>query len=153
MITMSFCRLSNSLSNSTWLECFDSLSCIFANRKRKPPTASHNLSAESSHYSLLATEQLYYFALPRMCQSLLVQSARTLNHLTESVEHLTSHTYSLQEIAFAGRIDDFFAGIVPIEIHNRFLQKENCRDKSRCTKPSKPSIRVPEDAISSRQYK
>ena len=56
MMTISFWRLSSSLSSSTWLECFDSLSCMLAKRNRNPPTASHNLKTTTQ-----AIHQLRFF--------------------------------------------------------------------------------------------
>lgn len=41
MIIISFCRFINSLSSSSCSGSFDSLSCMWANINRKPPTASH----------------------------------------------------------------------------------------------------------------
>jgi hypothetical protein len=49
IVIMSFWRLRSSFSKSTWLKCFDSLSCIWENRNKKPPTASHNLQTEKVH--------------------------------------------------------------------------------------------------------
>lgn len=59
-----------------------------------------------------------------MGQCLLIERAWTLNDLSECVEDLTGHTDCLEEVRLARRIDDLLARIVPIEIHNRFLQTQ-----------------------------
>jgi hypothetical protein len=48
MVTRSFWRLRSSCRRSTWLEFLDSFSCMWANRKRKPPTASQSLEGFDS---------------------------------------------------------------------------------------------------------
>lgn len=60
----------------------------------------------------------------RMCQCLLILCARSLNYLSESIEHLTGNANSFEKISLAGRVDEFLAGIVPIEVHDGFLESQ-----------------------------
>lgn len=57
-----------------------------------------------------------------MCQCLLIESTRTLNYFSKGVEYLTRNSYSLEEIRLTGSIDELFARVVPVEVHNRFLE-------------------------------
>ena len=57
-----------------------------------------------------------------MSQRLLVECARTLDHFAERVKYLTRHADGFQEVRLASRIDDFLAGIVPVKVHDGFLE-------------------------------
>lgn len=57
-----------------------------------------------------------------VCQSLLILSARTLDHLGEGVENLTGNTDSFEEVSLASWVDEFLAGVVPVEVHDGFLE-------------------------------
>lgn len=61
-----------------------------------------------------------------MCKSLLVEGTGTLDDFRQRVEHLTGHSNSFEEVGFAGRIYQFFAGVVPVEVHDGFLMGEEC---------------------------
>ena len=60
IVIMSFWRLRSSFSKSTWLECFDSLSCIWENRNKKPPTASHNLQTQKVHKQKCRVQMVFH---------------------------------------------------------------------------------------------
>lgn len=51
-----------------------------------------------------------------------------LDRLGECVENLTAHLDGSQEVLLASFVDDFFAGIVPVEVHDRFLQTKEVVD-------------------------
>jgi len=65
-----------------------------------------------------------------MRQGLLILHARSLDNLSERVENLTSDADRFEEVCFAGRINEFLAGIMPVEIHNRFLQPQQIVDSA-----------------------
>lgn len=58
---------------------------------------------------------------PGVGQSLLILGAGTLDDLGQGVENLASYAYGLEEIRFTGRIDQFLARVVPVEVHYGLL--------------------------------
>jgi hypothetical protein len=89
------------------------------------------------------------WTVPRMSQSLLIERARALNDFSQRVKHLTGHADGFEEIDFAGRIDDFFAGIMPVKVHDRFLQTQQVIDRAddhvhcSCVTGLRPQIVLP----------
>jgi len=63
-----------------------------------------------------------------VCQGLLILHARSLDDLGERVENLTSDADRFEEVCFASGINEFLAGVMPIEIHDRFLQPQQVID-------------------------
>lgn len=55
-------------------------------------------------------------------QSELVADTRTLDVLCEGAEHLFANFNSSNEILLASVINGFFAGVMPIEVHDGFLE-------------------------------
>lgn len=48
-----------------------------------------------------------------------------LDILGKAVEHLFGHSHSFWEVSLAWLIYDVFSGVIPVEITNRLLEREN----------------------------
>lgn len=63
-----------------------------------------------------------------MCQCLLIQCTRTLDDFSEGVENLTGNSYSFKKVGFTCEVNQLFAGVVPVEVHNGFLEPKQVID-------------------------
>ncbi len=48
-----------------------------------------------------------------------------LDILSKAVEHLFGHSHSFREVPFAWIIYDVFSWVIPVEITDRLLEREN----------------------------
>lgn len=51
-----------------------------------------------------------------------------LNALGERVEHLATNLNGLQEVLLAALVNDVFARVVPVKVHDRLLQSQQIVD-------------------------
>ena len=61
---------------------------------------------------------------PRVSEGLLISDTRSLDDLSEGVEHLAGDSDGLEEVALAGRVNDVLSGVVPVEVHHGLLEPQ-----------------------------
>lgn len=55
----------------------------------------------------------------------MIKKIMHLDILGKAVEHLFGHSHSFREVSFAWFIYDVFTRVIPVEITDRFLEREN----------------------------
>ena len=116
----------------TW----DSFICMLANTCKKPTTASHSLLWaklcwfpihgpwrterwwENIYIRWKYIESLHCIYLTVLTEG---SSSSYLNILSQWVEYLLGNRQSFGEVEFSSLVDDIFAGVVPVEVTDGFL--------------------------------